>query len=147
MTLEEVLSILSEFFLIKDWEKNGSGEYSVVVDNKIDVSFIPVEKTHVVFQGCFGDALPNSDAAEAKLKRLLQWNFARVQHNNDVLSVDQKSRRISVFRRISFDKLTMDSLLDHVDSFVRNVDFWLSASESKRVAVGLSPLLNRFHLK
>jgi hypothetical protein len=108
---------------------------------------MPFDRAYVVFQGCIGETLPTSNAAEARLRQLLQWNFARIEDNNDVLSIDQKSRRISIVRKILLEKLTVDSIFDHVESFVRNVDFWLAAAERKSVAASLSPLLNRFHMK
>ncbi|MDR0595212.1 MAG: CesT family type III secretion system chaperone [Puniceicoccales bacterium] len=147
MIWEEIVNVLSEFLMVEHWNGGDDGSYSVVIDDVIDVNFIPVSKTYIIFQGCMGKALPANNSTEAKLKRLLQWNFARIKDNNDVLSVDQRSRRISIVRKILLEKLTVDSLLDHVESFVRNVDFWLAASEHKSMAAGLSPLLTRFHMK
>jgi hypothetical protein len=147
MTWEEVLEVLSEFLMIEHWTKGDDQSYSIVIDDSIDMNFIPFDRTHVVFQGCIGDTLPTNNAAEARLKQLLQWNFARIEDNNDILSIDPKLRKVSIVRKILLDKLTTDSILDHVESFVRNVDFWLAAAERKSVAASLSPLLNRFHMK
>ncbi|MDR3274025.1 MAG: CesT family type III secretion system chaperone [Puniceicoccales bacterium] len=147
MIWEEIIGVLSEFLMVEHWDKEDDGSYSVVIDDTIDISFIPASKTHIIFQGCIGEPLPTNNSAEAKLRQLLQWNFARIEDNNDILSVDQKLRRISIVRKILLDKLTIDSLLDHVESFVRNVDFWLAAAEHKTSRTGLSPLLTRFHMK
>jgi hypothetical protein len=111
------------------------------------MSFIPLDGTRIVFQGCIGEPLSTNNSAEARLRQLLQWNFARIADNNDILSVDQRSLRISIVTKIFLDKLSVDSLLDHVESLVRNVDFWLAAAEYKTTVIGLSPLLTRFHMK
>jgi hypothetical protein len=147
MIWEDTIGILSEFLMVENWDREEDGAYSVVIDDAIDINFIPFSSTHIVFQGCFGEPLPTNNSAEAKLKQLLQWNFARIMDNNDILSVDQKSHKIAIVRKILLDKLSINSLLDHVESFVRNVDFWLAASEHKLTAVGPSPLLTRFHMK
>ncbi|MDR2436151.1 MAG: CesT family type III secretion system chaperone [Puniceicoccales bacterium] len=147
MTWEDTIGVLSEFLMVERWDREEDGAYSIVIDDAIDINFIPSSSMHIVFQGCFGEPLPTNNSAEAKLKQLLQWNFARIADNNDILSVDQKSRKISIVRKILLEKLSIDSLLDHVESFVRNVDFWLAAAEHKTTAAGLSPLLTRFHMK
>ncbi|MDR1255983.1 MAG: type III secretion system chaperone [Puniceicoccales bacterium] len=147
MTWEEIVNVLSEFLMIEHWEKEEDGSYSIVIDESIEVNFIPLDKNYLVFQGCIGETLPANNSIEAKLKQLLRWNFARIEDNNDVLSIDQRLRRISIARKILISQLSLDNLMDHVESFVRNVDFWLVAAERKTVAVGLSPLLSRFRLK
>ncbi|MDR2721095.1 MAG: CesT family type III secretion system chaperone [Puniceicoccales bacterium] len=147
MTWEDTIGILSEFLMVEHWDREEDGAYSIVIDDAIDINFIPLSSMYLIFQGCIGETLPTNNSAEAKLRQLLQWNFARIIDNNDVLSIDQKSRRISIIRKIFLDKLSVDSLLDHIESFVRNVDFWLAAAGHKATAIGLSPLLTRFHMK
>lgn len=148
MTLEEAVNILSEFLMIENWEKDENEAYSIIVDDQLEIRVISIDRDYVIFNGSIGEQLPSTgNSAEARLKQLLQWNFARIQDNNDVLSVDQQTRKISVTRKLALSKLELDSLLDNLESFVKNIDFWAAAAERKSVTIGLSPLLNHFHLR
>lgn len=146
MTWNEVIEVLSEFLLIENWQKDEDDAYSFVVDEVLEIRIMCLDKENVIFQGRIGDPLPpNGNGAEERLKLLLQWNFSRVRDNNDVLSIDSVTRKIAIIRRLPLRLLKFQSLLDQLESFVKNVDFWLLAMESRSVASNLSPLLNNFH--
>jgi hypothetical protein len=73
--------------MVEHWDKEEDESYSIVINNTIGINFIPIGRTPIIFQGCIGEALPTNNSTEAKLRQLLQWNFARIEDDSDVLSV------------------------------------------------------------
>lgn len=148
MTWEEVVDILSEFLLLENWQKDEEEAYTFVVDEKLEIRVMCLNSDYVIFQGRIGDTLPPSgNGAQERLKLILQWNFARIQDNDDVLSIDSSSQKIAIVRKLMLKQLDLHSLIDNIESFVKNVDFWFSAIEKKSVASNLSPLLSSLHLQ
>ncbi len=146
MTSEEAINILSEFLLLENWEKDEEGSYVFVIDNQLEIRLSSLDKDYIVFQGLIGDPIPPNNSAEERLKLILQWNFARIEDNNDILSIDNGTRKIAVVRKLALKNLELTSLLDNIESFIQNVDFWFTAIEKKSVKSNLSPLLNNLHL-
>ncbi len=147
MTWEEVIDILSEFLLIENWQKENDA-YAFIVDDQLEIRIMSLDKDSIIFQGQIGEPLPQSgNGAEARLQLILQWNFARIEDNNDVLSIDQNTRKIAVTRKLTLKHLNLNSLLENIESFVMNVSFWFLAIEKKSIASNLSPLLNNLHIR
>ena len=143
MQFEEAIDIISELFRIKQWTADGAGERHAIIDDDLEIKVFQENLDNIVLQGVFGDVMSGPSQIsmnEAKLKYLLQANFIRLIHQNDVLSIDAKTDRLCTTRQIAIDKITTDELLDEVENFVQNIDFWDVTAKRKRSS-SMSPLL------
>lgn len=146
MTWEEAVEVLSEFLLLENWQKDSDGTYAFIVDNQLEIRVFCIDWDYILFQGLIGAPLPtNGESARERLKLILQLNFARIEDNNDVLSIDSDARKIAITRKLMLKDLELNSLIDNIESFVKNVDFWFSAIEMRSIISNLSPLLNNLH--
>jgi hypothetical protein len=150
MNYDEAVAIVSEMFRIGQWAGNEYGERYAVLDNDIEIRVFQETNDVMIVQGMFGDSIPNTSAANAneiRLRYLLQANFIRLIRYNDVLSIDKRTGRLATTRRIRILDASLDFIMDAIDSFVQNVDFWDVTLKRKQSFSSLSPLLNLFRKK
>ncbi|MDR2737466.1 MAG: CesT family type III secretion system chaperone [Puniceicoccales bacterium] len=147
MEYVEAMEIVSELFKISQWAENEYGERHAVLDGDIEIRVFQESHDKMIIQGMFGEPIVNASAAnssELKLKYLLQANFIRLIHYDDVLSIDKKTERLATTRRISLANASLESIMDTIESFVQNVDFWDVAQRRKQSFASASPLLSLF---
>ncbi|MDR2779148.1 MAG: type III secretion system chaperone [Puniceicoccales bacterium] len=143
------MDIVSELFRINQWASNEYGEKYAVLDNDIEIRVFQSARDKMVLQGMFGEPIQSSsvaNASEIKLRYLLQANFIRIVQYNDVLSIDKNAHRLTTTRHISLLESSTGKVLDEVESFIQNVDFWDMALKRKQSFATMSPLL-KFSLK
>ena len=148
MQFEEVIEIVSELFRISQWSANEYGERYAILDNDIEIRTFPEGSNVLVLQGMFGEPISGysqMNTNESKFKYLLQANFMRIIQQNDVLSIDGQSDRLCVTRRVVIGNITAENLLNEVEDFVQNVDFWDVIARKKRASSTMSPLLGLFN--
>ncbi|MDR3144149.1 MAG: hypothetical protein LBT64_01455 [Puniceicoccales bacterium] len=150
MEYDEAVAIVSEMFRIGQWASNEFGERHAILDNDIEIRVFQGARDVMVLQGMFGEPIPNASVANAneiKLRYLLQANFIRLIHHSDVLSIDKKTGRLATTRHIRILEASLDFVMDTIESFVQNVDFWDATLKRKQSFSSLSPLLNLFRKK
>ena len=145
MDYAEAIDIISELFRISHWASNEYGERYAVLDNDIDIRVSQSNSDTLVLQGMFGEVIPTgtvSAAMEHRLSYLLQANFIRIIHEDDILAIDRQLQRLSITRNISLMHATFESLTDDVEAFIKSMDFWDMALQRKSSMAVLSPLLS-----
>jgi hypothetical protein len=150
MEYTDAVDIISELFGINAWETGEYGERAAILDGHTEIRIFQAAQDLMIMRGMFGDPMPNASAANANesgLRYLLQANFIRIVHSDDVLSIDKRTERLAVTRYLPLSGISMESILDSVESFVRNVDFWDMALKRKQPAAIISPLLGFFRKK
>jgi hypothetical protein len=149
MEYTEAVDIVSELFRISQWASNEYGEKYAILDNDIEIRIFQSARDKMVIQGMFGEPIQNlsaANASEVKFRYLLQANFIRIIQYDDVLSIDKRTNRLTTTRHISLFGTSMEKVLDVVESFIKNVDFWDMALKRKQSFATVSPLL-KFSLK
>jgi hypothetical protein len=147
MEYAEAVEIVSELFRICQWAENEYGERHAVLDDDVEIRLFQASSEEMIIQGMFGEPIantPSANSSEIKLRYLLQANFTRIIHYNDVLSIDKKTDRLTTTRRIPLAGASAESVMEGVESFVYNVDFWNTALKRKQSFASASPLLNLF---
>jgi hypothetical protein len=149
MEYTEAVDIVSELFRINQWASNEYGEKYAILDNDIEIRVFQSARDKMVIQGMFGEPIQSLSAANAneiRFRYLLQANFIRIVQYDDVLSVDKNTNRLTTTRHISLLETSTGKVLDAVESFIQNVDFWDMALKRKQSFAIMSPLL-RFAIK
>ncbi|MDR2432257.1 MAG: type III secretion system chaperone [Puniceicoccales bacterium] len=144
MEYTEAVDIVSELFRINQWANNEYSEKYAILDNDIEIRVFQSARDKMVIQGMFGEPIHSpsmANANEIKLRYLLQANFIRIVQCNDVLSIDKRTNRLTTTRYISLLETSMEKVLDAVESFIQNVDFWDMALKRKQSFATISPLL------
>lgn len=147
MDFSEAITIISEYFRIKNWAQNEFGERYAVLDENIELKIFQGNSDTLVAQGIIGEPITNpslANANENKLKFALQNNFIRIVKHDETLAIDKRSGRISVTRYIKLMNASLDSILDSIESFVDSVDFWDTLIQRKQSFAVISPLLGFF---
>jgi hypothetical protein len=147
MEYDEAIDIVSGLFRIKQWANNEYGERYAILDNDIEIRVFQSASDTMVLQGMFGDSIPNPSVAnsnEAKLSYVLQSNFIRIIHHDDVLSIDKRTARLVTTRYIGLLRASMESIMDLAEGFIQNIDFWDMVFKRKQSFSSMSPLLNLF---
>jgi alpha-L-arabinofuranosidase len=150
MRYEEALEVVSELFRISQWDSNEVGERYAILDNDIEIRVLQSASDMMVLQGMFGDVIQNTTAARAneiRMRYLLQANFTRIIQYNDVLSLDKRMGRLTTTRRVNLLNASDETVMDAVESFIKNIDFWDVAYKRKQSLSSMSPLLNFFQKK
>ena len=81
----------------------------------------------MIIQAMFGDMIENfleANSYEQKLRYILQANFIQIIQNDNILSFDGKTKRLSETEVISLVNSNLEYIEDRVESFISNVDFW-----------------------
>ena len=81
MDFSEAITIISEYFRIKNWAQNEFGERYAVLDENIELKIFQGNTDTLVAQGIIGEPITNpslANANENKLKFALQNNFIRI---------------------------------------------------------------------
>ncbi|MDR2776527.1 MAG: type III secretion system chaperone [Puniceicoccales bacterium] len=149
MEYTEAVDIVSELFRISQWASNDYGEKYAVLDSDIEIRIFQSARDKMVIQGMFGEPVQSISAANAneiKFRYLLQANFIRIIRYDDVLSIDKRTNRLTTTRHISLLETSTEKVLDVVESFIQNIDFWDMALKRKQSFATVSPLL-KFSLK
>ncbi|MDR2603042.1 MAG: type III secretion system chaperone [Puniceicoccales bacterium] len=149
MEYTEAVDIVSELFRISQWASNEYNEKYAVLDNDIEIRVFQSARDKMVIQGMFGESIHSpsiANANEIKFRYLLQANFIRIVQYDDVLSIDKRTNRLTTTRYISLLESSTEKVLDAVESFIQNVDFWDMALKRKQSFATMSPLL-KFSLK
>jgi hypothetical protein len=149
MEYEEAVNIVSELFRISQWVSNEYGEKYAILDNDIEIRIFQSARDKMVIQGMFGEPIQSPSAANAneiKFRYLLQANFIRIVQCDEVLSIDKNTSPLTTTRYISLLETSKGKVLDAVESFIQNVDFWDMALKRKQSFATISPLL-KFSLK
>jgi hypothetical protein len=144
MEYTEAVDIVSELFRINRWANNEYGELYAILDNDIEIRVFQSARDKMVIQGMFGEPIygPSmANANEIRFRYLLQANFIRIVQYDDVLSMDKRTSRLTTTRYISLLETSTEKVLDAVESFIQNVDFWDMALKRKQPLVTMSPLL------
>ena len=145
MEYTEAVEIISGLFKIDEWICNEYGERYAVLDGDIEIRLFQANTNIMIIQAMFGETIENSSVAnscEQKLRYILQANFIQIIQSDDILSFDEKTKRLSVTEVISLVNSNLEYIADRVESFIRNVDFWDTVIRRKTSFVGLSPLLS-----
>jgi hypothetical protein len=141
------VEVVSGIFRINRWTENEYGERHAVLDEDIELRLFRSAGDAMVLQGVFGDPITNAavaNANEARLGYVLQANFIRIIHHNNVLSIDKKTDRLALTERISMSSATVQSTMEAVEAFVKSIDFWTMALKRKRSFSALPPLYRLF---
>jgi hypothetical protein len=147
MEYAEAVELVSELFRISQWSEDEYGERYAVIDSDIEIRVFQSARDEMVIQGMFGDPIQNAaeaNSSEIKLQYLLQANFIRLIHYSDILSIDKKTNRLATTRHISLISASEDSIMEAIESFVKNVDFWDVTLKKKQSFAAISPLLGFF---
>ncbi|MDR1595655.1 MAG: type III secretion system chaperone [Puniceicoccales bacterium] len=150
MEYDEAVDIVSGLFRIEQWESDEYGERYAVLDREVEIRVFQRDKGILVIQAMFGEPIRNADAAnsnEERLRYLLMANFARIIHNDEILSLDRRTGRPTTTKCIPLVSISFDFLVDSVESFVRNIDFWNMVLQWKQSSAAVSPLLSFFGKK
>jgi hypothetical protein len=137
MGWEEAIEILSHYFRVEDHNRDNS-VCEIVVDERLDLKIVHLEKKFLGFFGYFTDEITENDLP--KLKNMLQWNFARIADEDDTLSLENESNRLCLFRKKTLSSLFTDNLFMEAESFVSNLEFWSDAFNYSRKIPGGSNL-------
>ncbi|MDR1528671.1 MAG: type III secretion system chaperone [Puniceicoccales bacterium] len=149
MEYTEAVDIVSELFRISQWASNEYGERYAILDNDIEIRIFQSARDKMVIQGMFGEPIQSpstANANEIKFRYLLQANFIRIIQYDDVLSMDKRTNRLTTTRHVSLLETSTEKVLNAVESFIQNIDFWDMALKRKQSFSTISPLL-KFSLK
>jgi hypothetical protein len=142
MEYTDAVEIISELFGIGSWEVGEYGERAAIIDQHIEIRISRMADNIMLVRGIFGDAIPNASVANANevgLRYLLQANCIRIIRDNDVLFLDKQTGRLATIRQIPLADASLGNIVDSVESFVRNVDFWDIALQRKQSSSIISP--------
>ncbi|MDR1432928.1 MAG: CesT family type III secretion system chaperone [Puniceicoccales bacterium] len=146
----DAVDAVSELFRIDQWAEDECGERSAIVDGEMEIRVFHAKQDLMVVQGMFGEpmeSISSANAAEGKLRYILQANFIRIIHSDDVLSLDKKTGRLAITRRIPLRDVADDFVIESIESFIGNIDFWDMALKRKQSSAMISPLLGFFGRK
>ena len=62
-----------------------------------------------------------------KIKRMLQWNLARIAEKNDTLTYDSQTTMLYLLRKKPLARMFADNIFHEAETFVENLTFWREA--------------------
>ena len=78
-----------------------------------------------------------------KIKRMLQWNLARITEKNDTLTYNPQTTMLYLLRKKPLAQLFADNVFREAESFVENLTFWSEAFLYTGMSSGVA-YVNRF---
>ena len=99
------------------------GYYTFNFNDGLNVSVFQYDDTTV-----FASPLNVSAEEKDQLVKLLQWQLARAKEYDEILSFDPAKQQFFLYKQLSPSKLSERSVLEHLEIFLNNLDYWKSIS-------------------
>lgn len=106
-----------------------------VLNFKDDISveiFSNSNKEEVTLASRIGHALEESPEKKQILKKLIEFNSARLREHEEVLSWDPQLHALVLFKSITLSDLSEKNALAQMENFLNQVDFWNKAFEEAK---------------
>ncbi len=130
MTFTELMQTLATRLDIGDLEPNDQGNYELIFDEALTVQMQAIGR-ELFFIGTVGALPTDPEEATLRLKKMLQYNLARIRTRPEILCLE--SNTFILYRRLPLDSRIHDVELA-LEGYVNSLEFWQQAfHESPRV--------------
>ena len=138
MTGMEAIDALAHYFRVN--VSDGEDRIKIFVDETLPIICF-YRGDWLYFMGTISGIQP-SDLE--KIKRVLQWNLARITERCDPLAYNPQEKILYLFRKKLLSRVFRDNIFREAESFVENLTFWREAFlYTGNVSSGLM-YINRF---
>jgi len=123
MDLEQGITAFSEVLGAPPPGTDAAGRYVFRFEEDLELRcFLLAGKP--ILEGVVCMAPADTNEAEALLKSLLRVSLGRARERADVLMLDEETREVRLFRRLSPEAVKGREFVEAAEDFLNELDFW-----------------------
>lgn len=140
MALPDIAKEIADHYKIETPLHNDEGNFPFTFNENLTLELFSIDKENVGILAKLGDPKELSQDPQNFLKNVLQWNFARQQEQQEILTWDPKQNQIILFLRIPIITLSTKSIIENIEQFLSTLDFWVTTINQDPSSSIFSPI-------
>ncbi|CAM2065475.1 Type III secretion system chaperone [Sulfidibacter corallicola] len=110
-----------------DIEPEADGTYEFCFDGNLVLHIFPEGRYTVLIHSpvC---KIPNDDAhaAEQRIKHLMKLNLAKMGQQRELMTYDEQSREITMYRCLDVSNLNPDTFSEALEAYLNRLEAWIA---------------------
>ncbi|GAB4271253.1 MAG TPA: hypothetical protein DIU37_03255 [Opitutae bacterium] len=127
MTFDEAIGFITQELNLGPLSSDDAGHCSITFDGDMAVELFPWNGgEELMFWSTLMSLDEEGMLSTEDFKKLLELNGPAIKYHEEVITIDRDANALVLYRALALNHVTQDALIEHLESFLNNLEFWLN---------------------
>lgn len=140
VTPQQLIAAVAERLGLGTLAPDDGGAYEVVFDGELDLQFVPLEGSLLLIRSRLSSLPPDPAQQAPVLRKLLNWNLAKLREQRELLTIDRTNREVWLYRLVRSDKTDQAALCSLLEEFLNSLEWWRTSESAQAQPAAALPM-------